>query len=163
MRIELKKVTYSAALSEETNAFTADIWINGKKAGTARNSGHGGCTDISPHALCIEINEYAKTLPMRDIGSAVGAAPMMRPQSDESIVDGLLISWVALRDLKRSLKNRALYTKTDKPGIFQTKVLTPMQMVHVLTSADVKVKWCVGLFLNAMPEADALALYVANA
>ena len=43
MKIELRRVTHSAALSQETAAFTADIWIDGQLAFHARNQGHGGC------------------------------------------------------------------------------------------------------------------------
>lgn len=43
MKIELRNITYSAALSQETSAFTADVWIEGELAFHARNQGHGGC------------------------------------------------------------------------------------------------------------------------
>lgn len=42
MKIELRKVHYSAALSQETAAYTAEIWINGELAFHARNQGTGG-------------------------------------------------------------------------------------------------------------------------
>ncbi len=47
MKIELKKIKHSPSLSEETNAFTADLYINGILAGYCRNSGQGGNTNIS--------------------------------------------------------------------------------------------------------------------
>jgi hypothetical protein len=42
MKIELRRVTYNAALSEETSAYTADIYIDGELAFHARNQGTGG-------------------------------------------------------------------------------------------------------------------------
>lgn len=42
MHIELRNVHYSAALSQETAAYTADIWIDGELAFHARNEGTGG-------------------------------------------------------------------------------------------------------------------------
>jgi len=39
MKIELRKLKHATNLSEETNAFTADIYINGIHAGTADNRG----------------------------------------------------------------------------------------------------------------------------
>jgi hypothetical protein len=45
MKIELKNVKFYERMSEETNAFTADIFVNGKNVGYAKNDGHGGCTD----------------------------------------------------------------------------------------------------------------------
>lgn len=44
MIIELKRFTTNARLSQETTAFAADIWVDGKKAGSARNDGRGGNT-----------------------------------------------------------------------------------------------------------------------
>lgn len=42
MKIELRRISHSAALSQETAAFTAEIWINGELAFHARNQGTGG-------------------------------------------------------------------------------------------------------------------------
>jgi len=43
---EFKSFKPAYHLSEETIAFTANIYLNGKKVGEARNSGQGGCNDI---------------------------------------------------------------------------------------------------------------------
>ncbi|MGF7028680.1 MULTISPECIES: hypothetical protein [Sphingobacterium] len=45
MNIELKNIKHSPSLSEETEAFTASLYINGKHVGYAKNAGHGGSTD----------------------------------------------------------------------------------------------------------------------
>lgn len=50
MKLELKKVSFSEALSQETNAFTADVYIDGVKRATAENDGHGGNTNVSAYA-----------------------------------------------------------------------------------------------------------------
>lgn len=42
MKIELRRVSYNAALSQETSAFTAEVWIDGELAFHARNQGTGG-------------------------------------------------------------------------------------------------------------------------
>lgn len=68
MKIELKKIEYSARLSEETNAFSADLYIDGKKAGVASNRGHGGPTDYDGinkegDDLIRQAEEYCKALP----------------------------------------------------------------------------------------------------
>ena len=48
MNIKLKNVKHAPSLSEETEAFTASLYINGKHAGYAKNAGHGGSTDYYP-------------------------------------------------------------------------------------------------------------------
>ncbi|WP_198383502.1 hypothetical protein [Roseomonas sp. KE2513] len=47
----------------------------------------------------------------------------------------------------------------EKPGIFQSKVLTAEQLKQVLESEDVKTKWKVKAWLNTMPEEQAIAVY----
>ena len=41
--ISLKSVKVHDDMSEETMCFSATIYVNGKKAGDAKNNGHGGC------------------------------------------------------------------------------------------------------------------------
>lgn len=41
MKIELRRITHSAALSQETAAYRAEIWIDGELAFHAHNQGHG--------------------------------------------------------------------------------------------------------------------------
>ena len=159
MQIELRRVSYSATLSQKTSAFIADIWVDGKKAGSAENHGTGGCTNIHPPTLQQRLDEHGKTLPQVDIGSMSGGAPSLIAQDGEWIVGRLLDDWILLRDLRKRLKNRVLYTRSDKPGIFTTKVLQPGQKTQILGSADIKAKWNVATFLNSVLEADALALY----
>lgn len=43
MKIELRRINHNPRLSEETNAYTAEIWIDGERAFDARNQGQGGC------------------------------------------------------------------------------------------------------------------------
>ena len=159
MKIELRKVSYSPALSEETSNFHADIWIDGKKEGYDQNHGTGGATNVQPNALRTRLDTYGKTLPEVDIGTPTGGPPRMIVQDAEWIVDNLLTNWIVRRDLKRSLKNRALYTHMEKPGIFQSKVLTAEQLKQVLESEDVRTKWKVKAWLNTMPEEQAIAVY----
>lgn len=42
MKIELRRVSYSAALTQETAAFYAEVWIDGELAFHVRNEGTGG-------------------------------------------------------------------------------------------------------------------------
>src|SRR3546814_5993723 len=42
MKIELRRITYNSALSQETSAYTADVYIDGELAFHARNQGKGG-------------------------------------------------------------------------------------------------------------------------
>jgi hypothetical protein len=68
MKIELKKISFNERMSEETNCFVADLYINGKKVGYVKNDGRGGCTDYygdskEANQVIREAEEYFKTLP----------------------------------------------------------------------------------------------------
>ena len=68
MKIELKRISFSERMSEETNCFTADLYINGKKVGYCENRGFGGCTDYrgdtdEGRKLIKEAEAYCKALP----------------------------------------------------------------------------------------------------
>ena len=67
MKIELRNIKIYERLSEETTCFTADIFIDGKKAGTAENRGNGGCTDYDHYEntkqLMRDAESYLQTLP----------------------------------------------------------------------------------------------------
>ena len=70
MKIELKNTNVNHRMSEETCCFTADVFVNGTKAGTARNRGNGEQTIIyfEDRQLLAECEAWAKTLPAVDSG-----------------------------------------------------------------------------------------------
>lgn len=151
MKITLSKVSYCAALSEETSAFSATVHLNGEAFATVENRGHGGCNDVRPlYVKASQSYEHAKfercrnqirewcaaqplqyhaTLKNAD-GSAWGHAVDL-----ESLIDDALESYLQLRDLKRKLSKYLVFERL--PGAAKD---------------DVKI-------LNKMPEADALALW----
>ena len=107
MKIELKNVMFSEAMSEETNAFTADLYINGKKVGYCKNTGQGGCTDYHGdyssndattkrnNALITEAEAYCKALPKTKWKQ------MEFAQSLESVIDDLLENWLEAKEVKK--------------------------------------------------------------
>lgn len=159
MKIELRKVDYSASLSEETNAFSAEVWIDGKKEGHAQNHGTGGPTNVHPNTLRLRLDEYGKTLPKADIGASFDGEPHLIVQDAEWIVGQLLDDWILLRDLRKRLKKRVLYVELGKRGIMQTKVLPPEKIAQILGSAEIKAKWRAATWLNSVPEEEVLKLF----
>jgi hypothetical protein len=67
MKIELKNFKFYDKLSEETLCFTANIWVNGTKCGSAENRGYGGCASYhhegtaSSRELIAEAESYCKS------------------------------------------------------------------------------------------------------
>lgn len=70
MNIELKNIRVYERLSEETNAFTATLYVNKYRVAECRNDGHGGCTlidvrynDKTAKELYSQAEEYCLNLP----------------------------------------------------------------------------------------------------
>ena len=69
MEAELRKVKVSRQLSEETTAFTAQLWVDGEHVGNVKNAGQGGNNQLTPAgdgegwAKIHAFEEWCKTLP----------------------------------------------------------------------------------------------------
>lgn len=116
MKIELKNIKYVPSLSEETNCFSAAVYVDGKKRGEASNRGTGGMTDVRPASLEAELNAYGATLPPHKISGKDF------PVDAESIVDDLLEAELTSRHekkerkrLERACAKRALFRVPGEP------------------------------------------------
>ena len=68
MQIELKNVKIAEHLSEETTAFTADLYVNSRKIAFVKNEGQGGSTHYQLYKkedtpILRQAEEYCKSLP----------------------------------------------------------------------------------------------------
>lgn len=118
MEIKLKNVKFYERMSEETNAFTADIFINGKNVGYAKNDGHGGCTDyhansVEDRAVINEAEKYCLGLPPINYGD------FEIKMNLENKIDQLFEEWLKAKEdskLQKKLQKdmlNALCVKTD--------------------------------------------------
>ncbi|TAM96680.1 MAG: hypothetical protein EPN39_13195 [Chitinophagaceae bacterium] len=107
MKIELKNIHYSEQLSEETAAFSASLYINGYKAGTVSNQGHGGATNYTPfnekgRQLIKEAKAYCKSLPPEKY--TVGGEEHQLDMNLELYMDNLLTDYLKEKDLQQFRK-----------------------------------------------------------
>ena len=100
MKVELKRLQISERLSQETTAFAADVWINGKKAGTAENAGHGGNTNV-------HITDPALRQTLRDYGKTIMPAEYNFTPGDEWVIDDLVEKVRAAKETARIAKKTA--------------------------------------------------------
>lgn len=161
MQIELKRISHNERLSEETFAFSADLYIDGAKAGDVRNSGHGGCHMFSDRAAEERLNAYARTLAPIDVsGMYRDGEKHTMPQDAESIVNDLVSAYLVERDLKKALSKRILYTKQGETAIYQTKAMAADVRARILAHpAKMAEAWKAEKVLNLIPFDEALRLY----
>jgi hypothetical protein len=101
MKVELKNVKHFAPMSEETECFTATIYIDGKRVGTTQNQGHGGPTDCDFDDPEIEaaFKAFCKTLPPYKSELCPELPPL--EMDPELYVGELLEAHLAEKDRKR--------------------------------------------------------------
>ena len=123
MKIELKNVKFAEHMSEETNAFTADIIINGINAGYAKNDGRGGSTDCRPHfehkELFAQAEAFCLTLPPIQYPAAHGGEAFEWKMDMEAMVDQLFENWLKEKEqkkLEKQMEKAIIYTNADKYG-----------------------------------------------
>ena len=124
MKAELKNVKIAEFLSEETTAFTATLYIDGKKAAEVRNNGRGGANSIlaleGKRDIVREFEEWAEALPPHrmdgenpdDIGvSKYGEIPM----SGEFYIDLLLSKYQEEKQINGWCRNKIVLQHKDAP------------------------------------------------
>ena len=116
MEITLKSIHHSSHLSQETHAFTATIYVDGKKAGTAENDGWGGQTNcwIDNKELRKKVEEHFKGLP--SIKDSVGGHEFEYQPALHHEVDKRLEEHLDLKEVQRIMRKGVAFIK-DK-GIY---------------------------------------------
>lgn len=130
MKIELKRISYSSRLSQETNAFAADVWINGKMAGTAENDGHGGDTNVNLYHLTptekAEVEEWVKLQPPIVFPPNEYSKGFIIPYDIEHSVDGLLEKHIIEKQEKKLISKGVVFRlKGDSEGSYLTMKFNP--------------------------------------
>ena len=105
MKLELKNVKFYESMSEETNCFQADLFINGKKIAYVKNTGQGGCTDYGCYDLKTqdflrEVEVYFKLMPMRRSEEF----DFEYQPTLENEIDDLFEAWLKVKEDKKFLK-----------------------------------------------------------
>lgn len=119
MKIELKSIHHSIQLSEETEAFTANLYINGVHAGYTKNEGHGGNThyqgkDEKGRELIRQAEEHCKTLPPIEYPADKYVEAFSIDMNLEHYIDDLLNKYL---EKKETAKFNAKLDKTMLKGI----------------------------------------------
>ena len=107
MKITLKNIKHSESLSEETNAFTANLYVDGVKTATCRNDGNGGSTWIDhfdgKKDLLKKAFDFAdKMEPVIYQGTSLG-------MDLEFYVDTLIEDFLLEKSLKSSFRKGIVY------------------------------------------------------
>src|SRR3974390_1515169 len=159
MNIELKNVKFAAFASQETNCFTASVYIDGKKEGTVSNEGHGGSNFYHPYTLGKKLDDYAKTL-----------APILSKyfpegleQCADIVIGDAFESYMRRRDLERLLKGQVVTLQDGK--LYGQKLVKVKDATSLLRNREADIRKVLKIapttpILNLMPFDEAMRIYL---
>lgn len=114
MNIELKNIKYSASLSRETSAFTANLYIEDKRVGTVINDGQGGNTSYladnkDTWDIIRQAENYCKTLPDKQYPKDEYSDAFSFPMDLETYINDLLTEYLVKKDLEKHQKKGVIF------------------------------------------------------
>ncbi len=166
MKLELKAIEHSASLSEETYAYSAKLYVDGKPFASVSNHGQGGCdsvhllapfTQADLRTLEAKIAKEFPPLDMSDFGMPPSPASL-ETWCHEQVTDKLIRA-----DLKKALRKAILFTKDDgkvyeiKPKGLRGSI--PSDKVGKYADLVKERHGPSTLVLNVMPFEKALEIY----
>lgn len=166
--IELRKVSHSKSLSEETPAYTADVYVDGQLFCHASNHGQGGCdsyhapkgsTGANIYDRIKELDERIKaTFESHDVSYMYrDGQKHTLDQSLELICHTLLDDIDLQKTVKRDLAKKIMWVSPKDGKIYQVKLAHPSHRDPAITA--VKAKHGVERTLNEMTLDEAVAVY----
>jgi hypothetical protein len=167
-KFELRKISYNSRLSEETSAYAADLWVDGRLFCHVSNHGHGGCDmqrpakGVTPEQVRALNDEIKATYPKRVAEDLViNGKPFEMEQDIESICGELLADHLIASDLRRILKRTiAFVDPTDKKVRDYKGKFEGVQRAHLVTHTLRTKPGAV--ILNNLPFDEALAIFKAK-
>lgn len=158
MKITLKSIKYAKFASEETHCFKATVCIDGQRAGTVSNDGHGGSNSYDPWQLADMLNAYGATLPPIpcDFVDDTGQPAKLSINAD-MLINEAFESDMLMRDMRRNLKNRVIFTRGAK--VLETKRQTVAQIATWLANPKILSLFKADKVLNLLPESEAFEIY----
>ena len=164
-KIELRGVTYHKRLSQETRAYTAQVWVDGVQLCVVTNRGTGGPDEFTvagrnqaeaQQAMWALDKQIRETWPTRKLKLAEGHYADVTPTL-ELVCGELLTDWLCRSELKRLLKRTVVF-QTGEPGnhYFAGK-LDEGQKTEAI--ADLRRECPRVKILNDMPFEEALVFF----
>ena len=133
MKLELKKIKIHNDMSDETTAFSAELWLDGKKAFFIKNDGCGGSHYYDRIVGCgfefEDLNKYAKD-----------KYPSEEFEVVDHMIDEMINDYEENKQLKGWCKRKLVFRlKGDAKGIYNTvPMLTPFNYSKELGIAHTK-------------------------
>jgi len=159
MKLSIKNVKINKTMSEETTCFSADVYVDGKKAFLAANRGMGGANEYYPtmgktYAEVDKAHAYAASLPDRVFADNIcveGSTIITYPVDLDCLIDDLLDRWQLEKQVKGLMKKISF---VDNGKVYSlAKALPSPQNLTAYKAMHPNLQ-----ILNTMPFGEACAL-----
>lgn len=165
MKLELKAINYNAGLSEETHAYSANLYLDGRKVAAVSNHGHGGCDMVywSDKAAEAKITAHFAAMPKRDTGMTLRDEPFMMQPDLESWCHEQVTDFLILRDTKRLCSRKVIGINDGQELHFKlkpadlNKVFSDGKGGTITGRAHILAKYPNMVILNELDDAGKLA------
>lgn len=115
-KVELKNFKHNETMSEETDCFSATIYIDDVKVGEVSNRGHGGCNDYDAAVRGFDLEDA-----LADIAIATLSPEDTEFEAADALINELVQYQLVRKDAARYMRTKINYTIAGKEGVFQTK------------------------------------------
>lgn len=150
--ITLKNIKHMESLSEETNCYSAALYVDGKKWGTVSNHGHGGCDDVHLDAaytygmLSSLEAQIKETYPSEDYQGLI-----IEP-SLETICGDLIEEFLTIKDAKKTVSGKVTFTKDgDVKAVYSIKANAKTKQAAI---EHVQKKYPTAVIWNTLSDAE---------
>jgi hypothetical protein len=156
IKLELRKIEYSKRLSEETPAYAAVLFVDGKEACHVGNNGHGGCDrqywigGNNSNPVRERVEAYFASLPERDTGLELGGKPFMLQPSLEGWCHEELDVQENVKRLKRTLAKKVAIITVD--GLMYTYPTVSPKDLNDTARASIARKYPGCTFMTGMSD-----------
>lgn len=152
MKIALKAIKYAAFSSEETNCYSANLYVDGHKIGTVGNDGRGGYDRFHGDRDAYKAADdwCGANLPK---WTGAGGEPL---DTDLELHCGALLEdWLASKHLRSTLRTAVMFVHPGIGKLYQVRHRGEIER----TAAAVAGRHPGAIILNGQPFDEALALY----
>jgi hypothetical protein len=141
------------SLSEETQCFSLDLYVDGKKFAHVSNRGHGGCDEVHTYAPFTQDDLERVTEEMKGDKFLVDS----EFEQFDAGVSTLFSMWVAAKDITSGCKKNALYLRDGDlyTNGYKNKAAPDQRLFD-----HVKNRYPDAVILNGMDVAEAAKLLV---
>ena len=152
MKIELKSIQYSAAASQETTCYSANLYIDGRKIGTVGNHGHGASDEFHGDRAAFDA---ADTWCRANLPKLIVLDDQPQDADLELHCHTLVDDWRAAKHLRSTLRTNIVFLHPVDGLLYQVRHRGEIER----TAAAVTREHPGANILNGQPFAAALALY----